>query len=67
VVNTGDASEQYSATTITSFTGNPYTLNYLVDLMGISENRIYIRFDPASQVDLEVVLGYDWANNNSMP
>jgi hypothetical protein len=35
--------------------------------MGISENRIYIRYDPASQVDVEIVLGYDWANNNSMP
>ncbi len=67
VVNTGDAPEQYSATTITSFTGNPYTLYYLVELMGISKNRIYIRFDPASQVDVEVILGYDWANNNSMP
>ena len=67
VVNTGDAPEQYSATTITSYTGNPYTIYYLVDLMGISENRIYIRYDPASQVDVEVILGYDWANNNSMP
>jgi len=67
VVNTGDATELYSATTITSYTGNPYTLYYLVELMGISENRIYIRFDPASQVDVEVILGYDWANNNSMP
>jgi LCP family protein required for cell wall assembly len=67
VVNTGDAPEQYSATTITSYTGNPYTITYLVELMGISENRIYIRFDPNSQVDIEVILGYDWANNNSMP
>ena len=67
VVNTGDAPEQYSATTIISYTGNPYTIKYLVDLMGINENRIYIRFDPASQVDVEVILGFDWANNNSMP
>ena len=67
VVSTGDAPEQYSATTITSYTGNPYTLYYLVDLMGISENRIYIRFDPNSQVDVEIILGYDWANTNSMP
>ncbi len=67
VVNTGDAPEQYGATTIISYTGNPYTIYYLVELMGISENKIYIRFDPASQVDVEVILGYDWANNNSMP
>jgi LCP family protein required for cell wall assembly len=67
MVNAGDAPEQYSATTIISYTGNPYTIKYLVDLMGITNNRIYIRFDPASQVDVEVILGYDWANNNSMP
>jgi LCP family protein required for cell wall assembly len=67
MVNTGDSPEQYGATTIISYTGNPYTVKYLVDLMGISDNRIYIRFDPASPVDVEVILGYDWANNNSMP
>jgi LCP family protein required for cell wall assembly len=67
VVSTGDAAEQYSATTIISYTGNPYTLYYLVDLMGISPNRIYNRFDPSSSVDIDLILGYDWANNNSMP
>jgi LCP family protein required for cell wall assembly len=67
VVNTGDAAEVYNATTIISYTGNPYTLRYLVDLMGIEEARIYNRYDPASQVDIAVFLGYDWANNNSMP
>lgn len=67
VVNTGDAAEVYNATTIISYTGNPYTLRYLVDLMGIEEAGIYNRYDPASQVDIDVFLGYDWANNNSMP
>jgi LCP family protein required for cell wall assembly len=67
VVSTGDATEQISATTIISYTGNPYTLYYLVDLMGISPNRIYNRFDPSSPVDIDLILGYDWANNNSMP
>lgn len=67
VVNTGDAPEVYNATTIVSYTGNPYTLRYLVDLMGIQEARIYNRYDPSSQVDMAVFLGYDWANNNSMP
>ena len=67
VITTGDAPEPYSATTIVSHTGNPYTLHYLVELMGISDNRIYNRFDPSSQVDIVIYLGYDWANNNSMP
>jgi LCP family protein required for cell wall assembly len=67
IVSTGDAPELYNATTIVSYTGNPYTLNYLVELMGISANRIYNRFDPSSPVDIELYLGYDWANTNSMP
>jgi LCP family protein required for cell wall assembly len=67
VVSTGDATELYNATTIISYTGNPYTLYYLVDLMGISPNRIYNRFDPSNPVDIDLILGYDWANNNSMP
>jgi LCP family protein required for cell wall assembly len=67
VIATGDAPETYSATTIISYTGNPYSLNYLVELMGISPNRIFNRFDPSSQVDIDIFLGYDWANSNSMP
>jgi LCP family protein required for cell wall assembly len=67
VTTTGDAPEPYNTTTIISYTGNPYTLDYLVELMGIADNRIYNRFDPTSQVDIVVYLGYDWANNNSMP
>jgi LCP family protein required for cell wall assembly len=67
VVSTSDAPEPYSATTIISYTGNPYTLNFLVELMAISPNRIYNRYDPNSQVDFVIYLGYDWANNNPMP
>ena len=28
---------------------------------------ILSRFDPASEMDIVVILGYDWANNNPMP
>lgn len=67
VVNTGDAPEPYSETTIISYSGNPYTLKYLIDLMNISPNRIYNRYDPSNEVDLAIFLGYDWANTNTMP
>lgn len=67
VVNTGDAPEPYNSTTIVSYTGNPYTLSYLVELMGILDTKIFNRYDPSSQVDVTIYLGYDWANNNSMP
>jgi hypothetical protein len=67
VASTGDAPEPYNATTIISYTGNPYTIKYLVELMNISPNRIYLRYDPTNQVDMVLYLGYDWANNNSLP
>ncbi len=64
---TDNAAEAFNQTTIIDYTGNPYTVQFLVDLMEISPNRIFSRFDPASQVDVEVSLGDDWATNNPMP
>ena len=66
-IETGDAPEVYLYTTVIDYTGNPYTLKFLVELMGIASNRIYHRFDPTSQVDVALYLGYDWRNNNPMP
>jgi LCP family protein required for cell wall assembly len=67
VVSTGDAPEQTIYSTVISHTGNPYTLKYLVDLMAIPEYKIFNRFDPASPVEIELILGADWANSNTMP
>jgi hypothetical protein len=55
------------ATTVIDYTGNPYTVGYLVDLMGISPNSILSRFDPGSTVDVALELGNDWAVNNPLP
>ena len=67
VVYTGNATELTSATIIIDYTGKPYTLQYLVDLLNIQESSIYSRYDPNSEVDIAILLGDDWANNNSMP
>lgn len=45
----------------------PYTLKYLVDMISIPTIHIYNRYDPAAQLEIIVVLGDDWANNNPMP
>lgn len=49
------------ATTIYLYSPKPYTLKYLVQLMNI--NQLYIRYenDPASAVDIQVVVGNDWS------
>lgn len=67
IVETGDAPEPQTYTTLIDYTGNPYTVKYLLDLMSISTTRFYLRYDPNSQADIVILLGYDWANNNSMP
>jgi LCP family protein required for cell wall assembly len=61
VVTTGAANQRYTNTTVVDHTGNPFTLRYLVDLMGISEFRVELAYDPSSPVGVEVFLGDDWA------
>jgi LCP family protein required for cell wall assembly len=48
-------------TKIIDYTGNPYTVQFLVDTMGIQKNKIFSRYDPNSAVDIEVVVGDDWS------
>lgn len=61
------AAQPYAATTIIDHTGNPHTLQFLVDLMKIRPGRIYIQYDPNASIDVEVFLGSDWATSNSLP
>jgi LCP family protein required for cell wall assembly len=66
VVEAGNAQAAPATTEITFFTGKPYTIKYLVDLMKISPFRIFYVADPASPVDIEINLGPDWVQNNPM-
>jgi hypothetical protein len=59
ITSTNNA-DQVGATTIYDYTGNPYTVEYLVNLMGIQPGRIFSRYDPNSAVDIEIVLGPEW-------
>ncbi len=67
VTQTGNASEQPQYCVVYDYTGNPYTLRYLVDLMGIPPTNIYSSYNPASEVDVALVLGASWATSNPMP
>jgi LCP family protein required for cell wall assembly len=59
VVDVGNAN-LVSLTTIYDYTGNPYTVQYLVDLMGINNTRIFNSYDPNSTIDVRIELGDDW-------
>ncbi len=67
VIITGNAEEQSDTTVVIDYTGKPYTVEYLVQLLNIPANSIYSRYDPNSQTDIAILLGADWAENNSLP
>jgi LCP family protein required for cell wall assembly len=67
VTEASDAAEATTATTLIDYTGNPYTLKYLVEQMGVSPFRVVSSLDPNSPVDVEVILGIDWARDNPLP
>jgi hypothetical protein len=67
VVDESNADQLYDATTIFIYNGKPYTVRYLASVMGLENPRVYNRYDPNAQYDIALVVGADWANNNSMP
>jgi hypothetical protein len=59
IVQAGNALNLHNYTTITDHTGNPHTLRFLVDLLGISTDQIFHNYDPYNEVDVVIVLGYE--------
>lgn len=51
---------------LTNYTGKPYTMNYLVELMNIQPMRIELELDVETPYDIELILGNDWARTNPM-
>ena len=67
IAEIGNGQKLAPTTEITFYNGKPYTLKLLVELLKISPFRIYYVNDPNSAVDIAILLGEDWAGNNSMP
>jgi LCP family protein required for cell wall assembly len=67
IVGIGNANQAYNQTVIILHSPKLYTLKYLQALLKISSSaQILIQPDPASQVDVDVLLGNDWANSNTL-
>jgi LCP family protein required for cell wall assembly len=62
IIGEENANEIYSQTTIIDYTGKPYTMTFLIQQMNLENPVIKNRFDPSSQVDVEVILGVDWSS-----
>jgi hypothetical protein len=67
VVDQSNADQTYATSLIYVYNSKPYTVRYLADLMKIPDSRIFNKFNPDSKVDVEVILGVDWAYKNPMP
>ncbi len=67
VTESGDSDQAYSSTTIIDYSGSPFTVRYLVDLFDKPYIKVISRYQPDSPVDVEIFLGADWANINSLP
>ena len=67
IVEAGNAQQVLTYTEVTFYTGKPYTVKFLVELMKIDAIRVYHVNDPASPVDVRITLGTTWANDNPMP
>jgi LCP family protein required for cell wall assembly len=59
VASTGNH-DGVGATRLIDYTGNPYTLQYLANLMGVTTANIFYRYDPNSAIDVEIIIGPEW-------
>jgi LCP family protein required for cell wall assembly len=66
VAEPGNANEYYEMTTIIDYTGNPHTVAMIVELMSISAENVFHRYDVTGPADVVVIVGQDWADDNPM-
>lgn len=50
----------YPTTRIVDYTGNPYTTQYLVTLLDLTQSQVLFQTLPDGEVDVALVIGYDW-------
>lgn len=57
VVGEANADQAYSQSVIIDHTGKPYAVQLLANMLGIENSRVLSRYDPNSEVDVEIILG----------
>ncbi len=63
-----NADQLYARTVLIDRRGNPYTLQYLMEIFNLqSKSQIVLEYDPAAEEDISIMLGDDWGYNNPMP
>ena len=56
-----------SPTTIIVYHSKPHSVAYLASLMNVASTNIRFSYDPASTVDIAILIGSDWVSSNTLP
>ncbi len=56
----------YPQTRVIDYTGNPYTTQYLMELVDLTQSQILYQNNSGSEIDLAIIMGYDWYQVLSM-
>jgi hypothetical protein len=67
IIQQANADGVYTSSNLIIYNGKPYSASYLANLFHIVPGNIINRYNPDSAVDLTLIVGNDWAQNNPMP
>ena len=66
ITEVGNAEKFKDQTYIYDYSGNPYTIQSILNIMDYTQNRLFYRADPESTADIVIILGADWIQTNPM-
>ncbi len=64
IIEETNADGIYDVTTIFVYGAKPYTVQYLIQKLGLENARVVNRYDPSVGYDIGLALGNDWAAKN---
>jgi len=67
VTEVGNSDKFKDQTTIFDYSGKPFTIQAILNVMSYSQTRLYHRSDPDINVDIVILLGADWVTENTLP
>ncbi len=67
VIGTGNADQQYSQMTLVDYTGKPYTMKFLAEMLQIPSDHVFSRYDPNLPGDVAIIIGDNWQQVLTLP
>jgi LCP family protein required for cell wall assembly len=67
VVEETNADGYYNTSRMFIYSGKPYTSQYISDMFKMLPAQVLTQYNPDAGIDIVLILGSDWENNNPMP